>query len=189
VRSSLATAGCLCALLAPLGCAPSPPLEPPPPPPPPAVVEDAVLALGAPAGSAATSAALLPFTDGQEVELVAGAQGGFHVWLQYALRGLPAATYTLERDATRVSDGAVVLRYSGAIDVGVPAADGWSTAPAPIPMFMCPTPIGVSVIGEPIALLLRVVGGDGLERARAGATLVPRCPDAQRDFCTHICSG
>jgi hypothetical protein len=135
---------------------------------------------------------LLMLSDGQDATLVEGAQGGFHVWLSYAVRGA-AGAFTLERDAARVSDGAVVLRYRGPIDVGAPddpdTTGGWWTAPSPIPMFMCPTPIGISIVDEPIAFTLRLLDDADVERARAAVTLVPRCPDAQRDFCTRICTG
>jgi hypothetical protein len=131
---------------------------------------------------------VLMLTDGQDATLVAGAQGGFHVWLSYAVRGA-AGSFTLERDARRVSDGAVVLRYRGPIDVGAPDGDGWWTVPSPIPMFMCPTPIGISIVDEPIAFSLRLLDDAEVEHARADITLVPRCPDAQRDFCTRICTG
>jgi len=134
---------------------------------------------------------VLMLADGQDATLVEGAQGGFHVWMQYAVRGVPASTVTLERSARRVSDGAVVLVYRGDVDVGAPdpANDGWWTAPSPIPMFMCPSPIGISVVDVPIAFTLRLVGAGDAELARADLTLVPRCPDAQRDFCTRICTG
>jgi hypothetical protein len=181
VARPLAIASALAALV--VGCAPA---SPPPPPPPTPPVARADLAIGAPDGS---TGAMVPFTDGQQVELVAGAQGGFHVWLEYALRDLPPGFYTLERNAHRVSDDAVVLRYTGTVEVGAPAGDGWWTAPSPIPMFMCPTPIGISIVGEPIAFLLRVLDDAGGELARAGVTLVPRCPAAQLDFCTRICTG
>ncbi|HEX9104108.1 MAG TPA: hypothetical protein VF997_17975, partial [Polyangia bacterium] len=130
-----------------------------------------------------------PYADGQDVTLVAGAQGGFHVWMQYAVHGLPAGTFTLERTAHRVSDGAVVLVYRGDVDVGAPAADGWWTAPAAIPMFMCPSPIGISVIDVPIEFTLRLLDAHDAELARAAITLVPRCPAGQLDFCTRICTG
>lgn len=139
----------------------------------------------APAGEMA----VLALTDGQDDTLVEGAQGGFHVWMQYAVRGLPAATYTLERSAHRASDGAVVLVFRGDVDIGAPSGDGWWTAPAPIPMFMCPSPIGISVVDVPIDFALRLVDAAGAERARATITLVPRCPAAQLDFCTRICTG
>ena len=132
---------------------------------------------------------LLTLTDGQDDTLVEGAQGGFHVWMRYAVRGLPAGSYTLERTAHRASDGAVVLVFRGDVEVGAPGADGWWTAPAPIPMFMCPSPIGIAVVDVPIDFTLRLVGAGDAELARAAITLVPRCPDAQRDFCMRICTG
>ena len=128
-------------------------------------------------------------SDGQDDTLVEGAQGGFHVWMQYAVKGMAPATVTLERSANRVSDGAVVFVYRGDVDVGAAAA---MTAGGPrrraIPMFMCPSPIGISVVDVPIEFTLRMLDGDA-ELARAAITLVPRCPDAQRDLCTRICTG
>jgi hypothetical protein len=141
----------------------------------------------APAADAEMSVLML--TDGQDATLVEGAQGGFHVWLAYAVRGA-AGSFTLERRADRVSDGAVVLRYRGDVDVGAAGASGWWTAPAPIPMFMCPTPIGVSIVDQPIAYTLRLLDDAEVEHARAAITLVPRCPDdANHDYCMHICTG
>ena len=150
----------------------------------------AIHADGGPSGSAAQMS-LLMLADGQDATLVAGAQGGFHVWLQYAVRGLPAGTVTLERTAHRASDGAVVLVYRGDVDLGDagPGDDGWWTAPSPIPMFMCPSPIGLSVVDVPIELTLRLLGAGDAELARAAVTVTPRCPDAQRDFCERICTG
>jgi len=148
----------------------------------------AIHADGGPSGSAAQMS-LLMLADGQDATLVAGAQGGFHVWLQYAVRGLPAGTVTLERTAHRASDGAVVLVYRGDVDIGAPDATGWWTAPSPIPMFMCPSPIGLSVVDVPIELTLRLLGAGDAELARAAVTVTPRCPDAQRDFCERICTG
>ena len=157
------------------GCGPLPPPSAHPPD------------LGPAAAPAEMSVLML--ADGQDATLVEGAQGGFHVWLSYAVRGLSAGTVTLERTARRVSDGAVVLVYRGDVDVGAPGDDGWWDAPSPIPMFMCPSPIGLSIVDVPIALTLRMLGPGDAELARAAVTVVPRCPDAQRDFCTRICTG
>lgn len=126
---------------------------------------------------------------GQDVTLVAGAQGGFHVWLDWRLRGVAAGkTVTLERRASRVADETVVLRFDGAVDVGAPDADGWFAPADPIPMFMCPSPIGVSVVDVPIRFELHVLDGAD-ELGHTAVTLTPHCPDAQRDFCTRICTG
>ncbi len=141
----------------------------------------------APAPTAELSLSMV--TDGQDTTLVEGAQGGFHVWLSYAVRGMAPATVTLERTAHRVSDGAVVLVYRGDVDIGAPDDSGWWTAPSPIPMFMCPSPIGLSIVDVPIELTLRLLGDADAELARASVTVVPRCPDAQLEFCMRICTG
>ncbi len=164
-----------CAIALALGCAPSRPPAPP--------------TVATPIASAPATLAIAGYTDGQDVTLVEGAQGGFHVWMQYAVQSLAPSTVTLERTATRAADGAVVLVYRGDVDVGAPDATGWWAAPAPIPMFMCPSPIGIAVIDTPIDFALRLLGDGDVELARAAITLVPHCPDAQADFCTRICSG
>ncbi len=56
-------------------------------------------------------------------------------------------------------------------------------------MFMCPSPIGLSVIDRPIVFELAFHGEDGAALARQSITLVPRCPDGERDFCLRICTG
>jgi hypothetical protein len=52
---------------------------------------------------------------------------------------------------------------------------------------MCPVPIGVAVVGVPIAYRLRLLDGDGGELGQAGVTLVPRCPAAS-PVCARICA-
>ena len=168
------------------GCGGPPPPSTTTTPPPPGPGATAQLILG---GVAADAGVMVPLRDGDRVPLVAGAQGGFHVWLRWGVRDLPPGTVTLERSARRVRDDAVVLRFDGRVDVGAAAGDGWYDAPSPIPMFMCPTPIGISIVDEPIHFQLRVLDDGGAELARQGVTLVPSCPDAQRDFCTRICTG
>jgi hypothetical protein len=145
------------------------------------------LALG---GPGADDAAMVPFADGQDAELVPGAQGGFHVWMKLAIKDVPShAILGVERYASRASDGAVVLRFTSTIDVGDLDADGWYRTPS-FPMFMCPTPIGISVVDAPIAFQLRVSDESGAtELGRASITLVPRCPSADRDLCARICTG
>src|SRR3954466_11860863 len=77
-----------------------------------------------------------PYADAQDVTLVAGAQGGFHVWLSYRVEGVPAGVVAVSRTAHRLSDDALVLRYEHGAEIGQAAADGWYQAPAPLPMFM-----------------------------------------------------
>jgi hypothetical protein len=132
----------------------------------------------------ATFAAL---TDGEQVALVAGAQGGFHVWMSYRLSGVAAGRVTLERLAHRAQGGELVLRSSGTVDVA-PDASGAFSSPDPLPMFMCPTPVGLSIVDAPIVFELRF-SAEGAPLADRSVTLVPRCPDAARELCERICTG
>lgn len=136
-------------------------------------------------GAIDASGQFSPIADGADVTLVAGAQGGFHVWLGYRVTGMASGATRLERWAHRKSDGQLVLRMASTIEIGAPASDGsWQPAD-PIPMFMCPSPIGLSVIDQPIVFELELPDAQ-LSRS---VTLVPHCPDAERDFCVRICSG
>jgi len=162
-----------------LGCAP-PPHDPASP--------DALPAVSPLRLGAADHAAL---SDGQDVELVAGAQGGFHVWMTWAVGGMRPQALTLERTAHRLGDGKPVLRTSATVEIGAPGADGSFAPVDPIPMFMCPSPIGLSVIDQPIVFELRLADEHGATLAGGAVTLVPHCPadGEQRDFCVRICSG
>ena len=110
--------------------------------------------------------------------------------MRYAIAGLPSgANIKVERLAHRLSDGAVVLRFDSAEVVGTPDAGGWYRSYS-FPMFMCPTPIGISVVDTPIVYELRVSDENGtFELAHASITLVPHCSDVRRDLCTRICTG
>lgn len=130
-----------------------------------------------------------PYADGQDVTLVAGAQGGFHIWLDYHVTGMPPGQVVLERTAHRLSDDQIVLRSSTSLELAQPDDQGWVWAPMPLPMFMCPAPVGLNIIDEPIELRLRFTTRDGTELATQSSTVVPHCPDEARDFCQRICSG
>jgi hypothetical protein len=171
------------ALLA-FGCSAPPPHTHPPAPtttPPPSAPPFAI-EIGAPGPDSVP----LALTDGQDMTLVAGAQGGFHVWLAYRFKNAPQTELTLERDATRVSDGTVVLRFRG--DALVDATgDGWLAPAGPVPMFMCPPPLGVTVVGERIEYQLAVSDLEGNQLGAASVTLVPRCPPDDAT-CPRICA-
>jgi len=154
------------------GCS-SPPPDPPPVPPPVGLP----LTLGMDAGDQS----FVAFTDGEDVTLVEGAQGGFHVWVRYRYGGEAGVTARLERTAHRQMDDALVLRSTAQVGM-VPESD-------PLPMFMCPSPVGLSVIDQPIVFQLQFSDDNGAVLAEGAATLVPRCPEANRDFCLRICTG
>jgi hypothetical protein len=121
-----------------------------------------------------------PYHDGQDVTLVAGAQGGYHVWLAYQMTPPQGMTgeLTLSRLAYRVSDEALVLRFETTIDDN----------PSPLPMFMCPVPVGLPVLDQPIRYELHFSDGSG-QIAEGAVTLVPHCPADSVEVCQRICSG
>jgi hypothetical protein len=135
--------------------------------PPPGGVEAAAIALFDAQGA--------PYHDGQDVTLVAGAQGGYHVWLDWRMTPAPAGELQLERRAHRVSDGALVLRYDTSVD---------ENSATLVPMFMCPAPVGLPILDQPIEYELSFSN-----RARGAVTLVPHCPDDSIEICQRICSG
>lgn len=122
--------------------------------------------------------------------LVAGAQGGFHVWLKYRVAGMAPATVRVHREAHRASDDALVLRTDGTQDIGPAGPDGWWELPAALPSFMCPTPIGVNVIDERIRFDVTLTTADGAPLGAGDAEATVHCPtDGQADFCRRICAG
>jgi hypothetical protein len=157
---------------------------------------------GAPDGSAGSAelrvgsttedgSGFVPADGGDDVALVAGAQGGFHVWTGARLRGV-VGPVLLVRTARRVTDGALVLAATPRhFEVPEAGADDWWQIDAALPSFMCPTPIGIAVRDErlEIAAELRTEGDDRLLAADS-IEVTPRCPAGeQAAFCAEICSG
>ncbi len=133
-----------------------------------------------------------PLTDGQDVTLVEGAQGGFHVWMQFKVDDPRAMHVEAVRMAHRRDGGELVLRAMGpAYDiVGMPGGGPWEST-NPVPMFMCPSPLGIRVVDE--AIVYDVTFTDDAQEpvAHGTITLVPRCPTdpMKLDFCMKICTG
>jgi hypothetical protein len=128
----------------------------------------------------------LPLTGDQT--LVPGAQGGFHVWLKYRLDGMAVGKLHVKRTVRRVSDDALILTTDGIEEVdGMPFE-----LDRALPSFMCPTPIGVRVMDEPVKFDVRFKSEAGAPLGEGTATATPRCPpkdDAQAEFCARICAG
>ena len=147
---------------------------------------DAMLALGGAAASDGSGFVAL----GGDQTLVPGAQGGFHVWLKYRVAGMAPEKVHVHRESRRVSDDALVLLADGTQDVGAVGDDGWWELPAALPSFMCPTPIGISVIDERIVFEVTLTTLDGAPLAKSTAEATVHCPAGdQAAFCARICSG
>ncbi|MGZ3439832.1 MAG: hypothetical protein ACXVDD_09955, partial [Polyangia bacterium] len=147
---------------------------------------DAMLALGGAAAS--DGSGFVPL--GGDQTLVPGAQGGFHVWLKYRVAGMAPEKVHVHRETRRVSDDALVLLADGTQDVGAADDGGWWELPAALPSFMCPTPIGISVIDERMVFDVTLTTLDGAPLAKSSAEATVHCPTGdQAAFCAHICSG
>jgi hypothetical protein len=152
----------------------------PPPPPPPATVTIGATALD--------GSGFQPM--GGDQTLVAGAQGGFHVWLKYRVAGMSPGTVRVHREVHRVSDQALILLTDGTQDVGAASPAGYWELPAALPSFMCPTPIGISVIDERVHFDLTLTADDGSTLGHGSAEATVHCPAGdEAPFCARICSG
>ena len=166
----------LTAALLLIGCGGTKPQPPP---------GDATLTVGTAAGDGTGFLALAG-----DQTMVPGAQGGFHVWLKWRVAGMAPATVHVHRESHRVSDDALVLRADGTTAVGAATGDGYWELPTALPSFMCPTPIGINVIGERIVFDVTLTDDGGNTIATSSAEATVHCPDGdQAAFCAKICSG
>lgn len=180
------------------GCQPQ--AEPPGPPPPPTPLSLTLGTIDLTAAQQSGTIVWEDLSDGQAVQVAPGAQGGFHVWLMMRVGGsAQAQRVRVQRLADRIAPDESrqrVLTTDGIVDL--PALSGqevWQT-PMPAPSFMCPTPIGVSILDAPIELAVKLLQDVDLPEAgllaEAHVRLNLSCPpegDAQRQFCLRICKG
>ncbi len=129
-------------------------------------------------------------TDGQDVELVPGAQGGYHVWLNVRVHGAEGSLY-LRREARRVVDNVLVLRgLPAVVDVPAEAMTGWWESPLAAPAFMCPSPIGIKVFDEELTFKVLLTDRDGEVLTAEEVVLRPRCPEGDLNaHCRDVCAG
>jgi hypothetical protein len=126
-----------------------------------------------------------------DVTMVAGGQGGFHVWVKYRIAGAAEEMVTVNYTARRISDGRLILRSSSiVVMLGAPGSEGYWESPFPIPAFMCPSPLGVVVQDQPLMFTFEVRDANGALRGSATTTFTPHCPtDTQATHCVAICNG
>lgn len=127
--------------------------------------------------------------DGADAPLIAGAQGGYHVWTGLQARGMKGEL-RIEREARRVADGVLVLSVP-VRELLVPdeAMEEWWQEPDAWPNFMCPSPIGIQVHDQEIEFAVEVRTEDGALVGEDHITLVPRCPAGDLENCHERCSG
>lgn len=122
-----------------------------------------------------------------DLELHPGAQGGFHVPISYRVLGRTEPDAVFEHKVRRVKDNVLVSRGTRSFDV---APDGGVWTPDyEITVFLCPTPVGITVQDEEVVFEVRatrMTSGALLGVGTARTTL--RCP-AGNSFCASICKG
>ena len=124
-----------------------------------------------------------------EAEMTPGGQGGFHVWLAYRIKNAPLGTVKAAHEVRRASDGKLLSRGERKLDVGLADGDGWWQSDTATPAFLCPTPLGVTVIDLPATVEVTLTDAQGatLDTQTVSTRLV--CPAAQKDSCVRICTG
>lgn len=143
-----------------MACSP----EPPPDPPVEETIEVGVIRDGA----------FVPLSDGDDLELISGAQGGFHVELAARVDGM-AGEVEVERIARRSDTQVLVARSEFSSEV---LSSG--LLERSIPVFLCPAPAGVNVADETLDLTYRIGSAVGT------LAFQPRCPEGDA-FCDGIC--
>lgn len=164
------------------------PTHPPPPP-----TDTAHLSIGA---GEESGASFTEIADGQDLELVPGAQGGFHIFLNVridASKMRPGVdTVVLDRQARRKATGELVSTAKRRAPLILSSDGGFVQGDRAFTMFLCPTPIGVPIRDQLLILWVRALADEADDRPLAEGTLQlrPRCPaGAQAEFCARICSG
>jgi hypothetical protein len=161
----------LAILLVFAACAP----ETDPPPPPITVPKTGTVEIGR------MEESFVSLEDGVELELIPGAQGGFHVDIALRVGGFDLGREVqVKREARRDDTGELV---SSTIFRSMIGEGG--VLLRQVPVFLCPAPVGVSVRDEPLDLRVEV-SSDAIGEASVAFT--PRCPAGdQADFCDQIC--
>jgi len=142
-------------------------------------------------GSAsAAGLGFLPVLDGDDVELIPGSQGGFHVWTGLRVKGAKGELY-LDREARLASDGTLVLRAQEQyLEVPDAAMEGWWERDEAAASFMCPAPVGITIYDSALDFTARLYDGDGELLAEDSVTLTPVCPTGEQEsICQTICDG
>jgi hypothetical protein len=140
-------------------------------------------------GADDTGASFVELPDGSDATLIAGAQGGYHVWTRLRAHSMEGELRVVYQ-ARRVSDGVLVLSLPER-ELMVPheAMQDWWEEPDPTANFMCPTPIGIQVYDQEIEYTVQVTTVDGSLVGEARITRVPRCPAGDEQNCHDRCSG
>jgi hypothetical protein len=137
-------------------------------------------------GNTDESGAFVPFST--DAFAIPGSQGGFHINVMYKLPEGGVGPMTFEHRVVRASDGKLVSTGSRQWDLGLFRVSSWAS-PAPVNVFMCPTPVGVDVIGREMLFTVKAKDASGRVVAIGTARAAFRCGENAGAFCSTICKG
>jgi hypothetical protein len=147
-----------------------------------------VMALGT---SDAVGAGFYPLAGDQT--MVAGTQGGFHVWLKLRVSGRFPGQVWIDSSTRRADDNTLILQYAWQEDIAAPGPDGYWELATPRPAFLCPPPPGVRVQDQTVRFVVIVRDrADKAALSEADAEATPHCPTTdpeEHDLCVRICNG
>lgn len=122
---------------------------------------------------------------GAQVVGQSGAQGGFHMYVMYRLPEGGVGNITFQHRARLVSDGTLVSKGSRMYELGNGPPQPW-TADDPVRVFMCPTPVGVDIVGQAISLEVTATDDSG---AQLGVSKVQTTFTCESAYCESTCKG
>ncbi|MBI4818378.1 MAG: hypothetical protein HY791_19085 [Deltaproteobacteria bacterium] len=138
------------------------------------------------------SAGFIEVRQGGAVPLVAGLQGGFHIYVNARLRATGEAPSSLvfERSARVDASGDLLSRGKQRIEL-LPGPDGALETGRSQLLILCPTPAGVAASGVPVRVRVDVTTADTEQSLGSAELLVaPTCPgDGLAEYCEDICGG
>lgn len=103
--------------------------------------------------SDATGVDFVPISDGQEVTLYPGIQGGAHVWLHARLTGLCPTRAAFDRRVVDARTDELVTIQRGPVEF-VPRSTGGFELERPVQMSLCPDPFGRALDGAALRFVV-----------------------------------
>lgn len=125
---------------------------------------------------------------GGDIDAIPGSQGGFHLDLLYRLPQGGQGPVTFEHRVVRARDNTLVSRGTRQWDLGLFLVAPW-TSPTAVNVFMCPTPVGVDVIGEELFFTVKARDAKGRLLAEGTGRATFRCGANATAWCRDICKG
>jgi hypothetical protein len=124
-------------------------------------------------------------TFGAQVPLTPGAQGGYHVETRYQIVGQRLDGVVFNHTVRLTDGGTLISRGTRRFDVGDDGGDPWVSEIFPV--FMCPTPVGVSVLNEQVTFEITATSTDGGFLGSANGTTRLHCDPGA--YCEVVCRG